>query len=418
MFVPKLYFSCLGIEITRKCNMNCNFCGRGQAQNLDISKEIIDKSLDEMSDAYINNLRINGGEPLLTQSLIVYLFNKIIEKHIRINTISFFTNGTIEPTTELCESIIKVLDYLRMTELEMQQLVRWSNSINTWLYGGVSGGKIAVIVSDLGRNINKTQVKKSLDVFNAKINDNDFCAIEQSKTYFSTFGFELDGNARKNYRELIGDEVSLSHITIINNEYCFISYSRNLNTEKFIKDTVFIDKAITVSANGNVFPGCMMSYERVDNNPMFNILDCNMDFFDKVNYFCWEHPINKKALSVRNNYQTILFCQNNNITIKNFNKVDFETSKLLNYLVDEYEKIEKDLHQILPNLTFTEIDIAAIATLALNLFESKIQLEYIKLFLRDCTMFDENTINNITAEYCRGLILFMSERNNKRSEQE
>ncbi len=70
------YMNCLAIEMTRHCNMDCKFCGKGQAQNLDISKEIIDKTLDEMEGVYIETLRISGGEPLLKPNLISYLIEK------------------------------------------------------------------------------------------------------------------------------------------------------------------------------------------------------------------------------------------------------------------------------------------------------------------------------------------------------
>lgn len=43
------YMDRLSVEVTRRCNMNCDFCARGKAQSLDISKEIIDKTLDEVS---------------------------------------------------------------------------------------------------------------------------------------------------------------------------------------------------------------------------------------------------------------------------------------------------------------------------------------------------------------------------------
>lgn len=66
------YMSCLAIEMTRRCNMNCKFCGKGKSQNLDINKEIIDKTLDEMDGVYIESLRISGGEPLLVPNLICY----------------------------------------------------------------------------------------------------------------------------------------------------------------------------------------------------------------------------------------------------------------------------------------------------------------------------------------------------------
>lgn len=54
---------CLSIELTRKCNLNCDFCSRGEAQNLTITKQIIDEILDEMLNVTIFNIRINGGEP-------------------------------------------------------------------------------------------------------------------------------------------------------------------------------------------------------------------------------------------------------------------------------------------------------------------------------------------------------------------
>ncbi len=41
------YMECLAIEMTRRCNLNCKFCAKGKAQNVDITHEIIDKTLDE-----------------------------------------------------------------------------------------------------------------------------------------------------------------------------------------------------------------------------------------------------------------------------------------------------------------------------------------------------------------------------------
>lgn len=47
------------------------------------------------------------------------------------------------------------------------------------------------------------------------------------------------------------------------------------------------------------------------------------------------------------------------------------------------------------------------------MFNEDIPLDSIKLYLKKCTDFDDNTINSISAEYCRGLILFLSEKNNR-----
>lgn len=52
--------STLCFELTRRCNMNCDFCCRGDAQNKDITKEIIDKTLEEVKDCEV------GAETILS----------------------------------------------------------------------------------------------------------------------------------------------------------------------------------------------------------------------------------------------------------------------------------------------------------------------------------------------------------------
>lgn len=407
------YMNCLAIEMTRHCNMDCKFCGKGQAQNLDISKEIIDKTLDEMEGVYIETLRISGGEPLLKPNLISYLIEKIIEKHIYINNIYIFTNGNVKTNLELSYSILKLLNYLRDIEPEIRNIIRWSDSTTEKIYAGTYGSKFNIIVSDHSRQTNQRQIDNIINFFHEQIKDEDFSIVRQSDSYNSFGCITLEGNAAKNYKVLLNKEVSLSDIRILNNNYYFMAKSANLSSEPFFKDTVFIRKTLTVSANGNVFPGCLMSYERVDSNPMFNIMECNKDFYKRVNKFCWEHPINEKALNIRNKFSAIEFCKKHNILVKDMSKLDFEGVRLLNNSVNEYERIAKDTHLILPNLNFTEIDLLSSTILSLNMFEKNIPVKYIQIYLKWCTNFDDNTISNISAEWCRGLISFLSEKNNK-----
>ena len=35
-------FHCLTFEVTRRCNLVCKHCMRGKAQNIDLSKEMVD----------------------------------------------------------------------------------------------------------------------------------------------------------------------------------------------------------------------------------------------------------------------------------------------------------------------------------------------------------------------------------------
>lgn len=405
MFVPKYYMSCLNFDITRKCNMNCNFCCRGDSQPIDITREIIDKTLDEMDGVFIHSLKIMGGEPLLAQELMIYLFKSIIEKHIYINHIGFFTNGTTKPTKELCQSISEIIHYLRSIKKEIEHQAKWADSVQTSSYVGLEGKEFTVVISDVGRKPIKN-IHKIIESFKHNIDDDDFGIVRQSATFHSFKTLALEGNGAKNYNEIIGNNISLYDIRIVNHNYYFIAQSANLESEPFIKDTVFITKTLTISTNGNVFPGTSMSYDRVDRESMFNVLECNNDFFMRVNDFCWKHPINEKALAIRDKLLAIRFCNKRNITINDIDNNEITWIKTLNLLINKQEELSIDLHSNYPSLNQIDIDLIATSIIALKLIERNAPLIYVKQYLRDCSLFDENSINNLSEAYLREILKY------------
>ena len=76
---------------------------------------------------------------------------------------------------------------------------------------------------------------------------------------------------------------------------------------------LFVNKAITISANGNVFPGCLMSYDRVDNEKLFNIIYCHNDFYDRVDKYSWKHPKSILANKSLKLFMTYDFLREHNI---------------------------------------------------------------------------------------------------------
>lgn len=89
----KFKFAYLSLEITRKCNLKCAHCLRGDAQHLSMKKEVVDKILD--SSAGIKTIFFTGGEPFLEPDIIEYVVDQVIERDFECFGMAVITNGTI-----------------------------------------------------------------------------------------------------------------------------------------------------------------------------------------------------------------------------------------------------------------------------------------------------------------------------------
>ena len=117
MYVKKkIYVSQLAIEVTRRCNMACDHCMRGDAQNIDIDLSHIDKIID-MCDS-ISNVTFTGGEPTLNLEAIRYTFEKMRHKYGYIPGFYIVTNGKAN-SRELAHLILDVWCDIDEMEQEM-----------------------------------------------------------------------------------------------------------------------------------------------------------------------------------------------------------------------------------------------------------------------------------------------------------
>lgn len=91
--MEKVVFNQLTIEVTRRCNMECAHCLRGDAQNEDIFLSAIDGVLDQTEA--IGRLIITGGEPMLNLRAIQYIANGIAMRGIPLMRLQIVTNGLI-----------------------------------------------------------------------------------------------------------------------------------------------------------------------------------------------------------------------------------------------------------------------------------------------------------------------------------
>ena len=87
----KIQYDGLVFEVTRRCNMACAHCLRGEAQCLDMSDEIIDKALEDVT--CISHIVFTGGEPSINVHAIRHVLDVCKEKGIDVGGFFVATNG-------------------------------------------------------------------------------------------------------------------------------------------------------------------------------------------------------------------------------------------------------------------------------------------------------------------------------------
>ena len=87
----KASFDNLVIEVTRRCNMGCAHCMRGNAQDKDITEAVVDCAL--AGTEHIGCLTLTGGEPSLNVPAIRYITKRIKELKIDLGSVYMVTNG-------------------------------------------------------------------------------------------------------------------------------------------------------------------------------------------------------------------------------------------------------------------------------------------------------------------------------------
>ena len=112
----------LFIETTRKCNMKCEHCLRGDSQNKTISQDYIDALFEKLFS--IDILTITGGEPSLEPSIINQIIYYAKKYNIIIYNFYIATNAK-KITDEFLKGIENL--YLYCKDNVMSNL-KWSNS--------------------------------------------------------------------------------------------------------------------------------------------------------------------------------------------------------------------------------------------------------------------------------------------------
>jgi organic radical activating enzyme len=225
----ELYISQLVLEVTRRCNMACAHCMRGDAENIDMPTVIVDKVLDAVAGHGIGSVTFTGGEPTLNVSLIQYFVDQVKARKIGVGNFFVVTNGKVE-SIELLHALIDLYDHC--DDNEVSGLVCSSDKYH--------------------EGIDKPRLYTALKFFR-----------EEGHGPQSDESIIMEGRAAENcigYRDRPTEDWEFE----INDEA----------SKGWDKDNAYvcINNTMHVSSNGNVLPGCDFSFDYIDTEFSGNIL--------------------------------------------------------------------------------------------------------------------------------------------------
>ena len=205
MFLNNIIFNGLIFEVTRRCNMQCPHCLRGDAQNKDLDFKYIDTFLYRLRGRCVREIFFTGGEPSLNIEAIKYVISGVKKYNIQVKRYDLITNG-------------KNLS---------DEFINFVNSVDSF--------RVAI----------------SMDSYHEKLSDNDIQKLYQI-TSLSTKDIEptsdtiLDiGLARKNK---IGIQKWKSHS---------VDFS-------FYKNNLYVINMLVLNCDGNVLSGCDYEYSNAE----------------------------------------------------------------------------------------------------------------------------------------------------------
>ena len=83
----------LGLELTKRCNLNCAHCLKGESQKVDMDKDTIDAIFKQINE--VNQLFFTGGEPTLAYQSLKEVIEAIKKYDVKVYKWAMDTNGTI-----------------------------------------------------------------------------------------------------------------------------------------------------------------------------------------------------------------------------------------------------------------------------------------------------------------------------------
>lgn len=225
----------LCLELTRRCNMKCCHCLRGEPQNIDMTKEIINRVFEKpLTD--VDCIIFTGGEPSLVYPLIDYIREKIQKNNIFCSSFYMATNGK--------ENALP-------TSVELLKLYADICDINGY-------DPVTISLEDF------STVTISFDDYHEKIsthNENIYKSLRFYHKDKDSRDAKYPGNVIRTGRAINLEKAILRDPVPVDEPVIEV-----------FADYMLVSDILYISANGNVNFGCDFSYDYFDAHAIGNVL--------------------------------------------------------------------------------------------------------------------------------------------------
>lgn len=247
-----VYVDNIEIVASKKCNLACKHCMRGNSQNETIKKEVFDELFKKI--AMFEILNLGGGEISLSPSIINDLTTSLKEHKVVVNNFAFATNATVL-TDEFLQELIKLKEYLDSVKNIFSLYNREKNIPNI---------HISISIDDFHL---EEMIKKGYTLENFFDNIRKYREVfgDESIYFKALCDFDLIDEGRA--KSIQSSTISKTPFKPLSNEFGFVNLKNKI---------IALLGILSVSTSGEVLPDCNFSFENEKVFSIGNIKDCKL----------------------------------------------------------------------------------------------------------------------------------------------
>ena len=334
------------LEITRRCNLKCEHCMRGDAQNLDMSGDIMKKLFSQVDAVF--QISLTGGEPFIAPDVIEELVDTIIKNKVKVWQCTTVENGTIldERGIRCVKALNRLGEYIKNEVWVITDEERLKDV------------KLPISISISNSNFHANDVEKAIEFYKQYASD---CVEVLDQGEWETEIVGKDGEKykikdTKNSKRWIKKEgravTNIQGSNSVTDTYCVKFFHQDGKSG--------VETGIQICANGNVVIMEPMSFDTMDNKNMGNILEEPLSCM--IHKWNWNEPLSKEEVN--------LYCKNldviNNPKVPSDKKV---ARKVQNDYLDMKKTLYVEGHKDYPCLDKKDLSIAVTCVLAWRILD-------------------------------------------------